>query len=92
VIVFVDNVIDRQPGLDATLFGRGFLTGAKAVMSAIERPELGEFQATLVILLGIGRADTTFPTLPTTLAGLTWQVTLINPDGTRSNAVEALRT
>ncbi|MFF4253268.1 collagen binding domain-containing protein [Streptomyces sp. NPDC001663] len=92
VIVFVDEVTDLRPGLSVTVVGRGFLTGATAVMAATERPELGEFTATVVTLDGIGRADTTFPTVPTILAGLTWQVTLINPDGTRSNAVEALRT
>ncbi|MGP4047381.1 MSCRAMM family protein [Streptomyces sp. 2A115] len=91
VIVFVDDV-DLDNGVTVTLVGRGFLAPATAVMSAIERPGLGEFTASTVDLSRVGRADAIFPTLPTNIVGLTWQVTLINPGGVRSNTVEALRT
>ncbi|MFE7835166.1 carboxypeptidase regulatory-like domain-containing protein [Streptomyces sp. NPDC057474] len=88
VIVFVDDVRIERGAAVVKLVGRGFTDPAQAALTAEDAPEAGETITDLVNLHRSGRAVATFSPVP---PGHTWLVTLINPDGNRSNTVEALR-
>ncbi|MFC8516874.1 hypothetical protein [Streptomyces sp. NPDC057257] len=96
-IVFVDDVVrdDKNGTRTVTVVGRGFQAGSRAVLTPEGRAELGEVRSTdTVDLSRAGRAGFTFGflTAGTPSAPITWLITVVNPGGIRSNAVDALTT
>ncbi|MGW2517735.1 carboxypeptidase regulatory-like domain-containing protein [Streptomyces sp. NPDC001617] len=97
-IVFVDAAGAGGDGISTTVtvVGRGFVPASEAVLTALGRPQFGEFRSTKPVDLGqSSRATFTFGFLPSgtaPTAPITWLITVVNPGGIRSNTVDALTT
>ncbi|MEU3339060.1 carboxypeptidase-like regulatory domain-containing protein [Streptomyces sp. NPDC006668] len=92
LVVFAEAEKHSGHHLRVRLVGSGFLPGATAELSALERPDWA-------VIVSHGTVDTTNPGRAIALfhrvprdSGLTWVVTLVNPGGIRSNTVDALTT